>query len=75
MTNTLAYFRIGSTFEMRTVLYRIHLLIDNIKMPDSFFYIKQRLWGREQDSGETLRESVCICERQRNAENERWRQS
>jgi len=35
------------------------------------FYIKQRLQGREQDRGETERESV--CERQRIAGEERWR--
>ncbi len=31
------------------------------------------MWGREQDSGETERESV--RERQRIVEKERWRQS
>jgi hypothetical protein len=37
------------------------------------FYIKTRLWGREQDSEKTEREGV--SERQRIAEKERWRQS
>jgi hypothetical protein len=45
---------------MRTVLYRIHLLIDNMKTSVGVLYIKMRLWGRKQDSGKTEGERVCV---------------
>jgi hypothetical protein len=43
---------------MRTVLYGIHLLIDNSKVDTKGFYIKREERGREQGSGETQRARV-----------------
>ncbi len=48
---------------MRTVLYVIHLFNDNSSKHGHHIYIKQKEGEREQDSGDTERESVC----------ERWR--
>jgi hypothetical protein len=56
---TLATFRIDVTFEMRTVLYGIHLLIDDMKMSD-------RIFISNRDCGEEKR----IVERQRDRERE-----
>jgi hypothetical protein len=61
------YFCVGATFEMRTVLYGIHLLIDKLEMVDRFFLSKIESEEESQDSSETERESV--CERQSIAEN------
>jgi hypothetical protein len=44
-------------FEMRTVLSRIHLIIDTHHR--TAFYITWKQRGREQDSGVTHRENVC----------------
>jgi hypothetical protein len=57
---------------MRTVLYGIRLFIDNMKKSDSIFITKKDC-GEESRIAERQRESV--CERQRIAEKERWRQS
>ncbi len=46
---------------MRTVLYGIRLLIDNLKMEG--FYINNQKRGRKQDSRETERERVCVRDR------------
>jgi hypothetical protein len=43
---------------MRTVLCRIHLLIDKLEKVERVFVSNIKKWGREQDSGETERESV-----------------
>jgi len=52
---------------MRTVLYGIHLLIDNLKMVDRVFI--SNIESREESKiAERQRESV--CERQSTAENE-----
>jgi hypothetical protein len=56
-------FSIDVTFEMRTVQRRICLFNDDLKIVGQHFYIKQKQRGREQDSGETERESVCVRER------------
>jgi hypothetical protein len=45
---------------MRTVLSRIRLFIDNLKSLDDIFISNEDGGGREQDSGETERESVCV---------------
>jgi hypothetical protein len=52
---------------MRTVLYGIHILIDNMKTLNRVF-ISNRDCGEESRMAE--RESV--CERQHIAEKERW---
>ncbi len=41
-------FRVGATFEMRTVPYRIHLLIDNIIMHDKVYIQNQTEWGESK---------------------------
>jgi hypothetical protein len=65
-------FRIDVTFKMRTVLYGIRLLFDNMKMPDRVF-ISNRDLGEESRKVERPRKRV--RERQHIAEKERWRQS
>jgi hypothetical protein len=45
-------------FEMRTVLYRIHLFNDAGHKQGSYIYMKQKEGEREQNSGETEREGV-----------------
>jgi hypothetical protein len=65
-------FHIDVTFEMRTVLYGIHLFIDIIKASDRVF-ISNRDCGEKSRIAERLRERV--CERQHIAEKERWCQS
>ncbi len=47
---------------MRTFLSVICLLNDTHQIIRSQFYIKQKQRGREQDSGETERERVCVRE-------------
>jgi hypothetical protein len=71
ISNFYKYFCVGATFEMRTVLYGICLLIDKLEMVDRVFFIKHWKRGREQDSGETEREreGKRECERQSTAEN------
>ncbi len=54
---------------MRTVLYRIHLLIDNMIIRDRVFTRNQMEWGESKTGGDREREG----ERQSVAENERWR--
>jgi hypothetical protein len=49
--NTLAYneyFRVGATFEMRTTLCGIHLLIDNMIMNNRVYIRKQTVWGESK---------------------------
>jgi hypothetical protein len=43
---------------MRTVLRGIALLNDDLEIVRQHFYIKWKRRGREQDSGETERETV-----------------
>jgi hypothetical protein len=45
-------------FEKRAVLYRIRLFNDAGQKHGSNIYMKWKEGGREQDSGETERESV-----------------
>jgi hypothetical protein len=48
---------------MRTSEYgEICISIDKLEMVARVFYIKRKEGGREQDSGETERERVCVCE-------------
>jgi hypothetical protein len=65
-------FCIDVTFEMRTVLYGIRLLIDSMKMPDRVF-ISNQDYGEVSSIAERPRKRV--RERQHIAEKERWRQS
>ena len=59
---------IDVTFEMRTVLNRFHLFIDNLKLSDSIF-ISNGDGGEDSKIAERQRERV--CERQRIEEKER----
>jgi hypothetical protein len=52
------FFVLMLPFEMRTVLYRIHLFNDVRHKHVSTIYMKQKEGGREQYSGETKRERV-----------------
>ncbi len=61
----LALFRIDVTFEMRTVLYVIHLLNEDVHKHGRHFYMKWKEGKLEQDSGETH------TERERERERER----
>jgi hypothetical protein len=50
-SNTLAYneyFRVCATFEMRTTLCGIHLLIDNMIMNNRVYIRKQTVWGESK---------------------------
>ena len=51
--------RVDVTFEMRTVLYGIHLYNDNQHKHGSHIYMKWKEGEREQDRGETERERGC----------------
>ncbi len=62
------YFHIDVTFEMKTVIGRIHLFIDNLESLDNIF-ISDRDGGEESRIAERQRESV--CERQCVVEKER----
>jgi hypothetical protein len=53
-------FCIDVTFEMRTVLYRIHLFIDNIKMSDRIFISNGDCRKRAGQRRDRERESVCV---------------
>ena len=53
-------FRVGATFEMRTVLYGIHLLIYSMIMHDKVYIHNQTEWGESK-----------IAERQRKREGEK----
>ncbi len=64
-------FCVGATFEMRTVLYRIRLLIYNLIMNDKVYIQNQTEWG-ECKTAERHRKRE--GERQSVAENERWRE-
>jgi hypothetical protein len=54
-------FHIDVTFEMRTVLYNIHLFNDKVYKHGHHIYMKQKEGEREQDSRETEREGACVC--------------
>jgi hypothetical protein len=64
-----AEFRIGATYDMRTVLYEIRLFNDELVMQDRVFISKHFMRG-ESKTAEGQKERV--CERQCIAENERW---
>ena len=49
-------------FEIKTVLSRIHLFIDNLKLPDNI-YITNRDGGEESRIAERQRERECVCVR------------
>jgi len=70
------FFHIDVTFEMRTVLYRICLLIDVYQIVGQHF-ILNRNSGEESKIAERQRERVCVCVcvRQHMEEKERYRQS
>jgi hypothetical protein len=55
---------------MRTTLYAIHLLIDNMIMHDRVYKRKRTEWG---ESKIAERQKKREGERQSVAENERWR--
>jgi hypothetical protein len=59
---------------MGTVLYEIHLLIDNLNTSDKVF-ISNGGCGEESKIVERQRERERVCERQRIVEKERWCQS
>ncbi len=61
-------FRVGATFEMRTVQYRIHLLIDKLEIHDRIFISKQFVQG---ESKTAERQKERDCERRCIARNER----
>jgi hypothetical protein len=42
------FFHVGATFEMRTVLYRIRLLIAKVEMHDRVFISKQFMLGESK---------------------------
>ena len=53
-------FRVDVIFGMRTVLYGICLFNDNVTKHGHHFYMIRKEGGREQDSIETERDSVCV---------------
>ncbi len=57
-----ANFCAGATFEMKTVLYGIRLLIDNMMMHDKVYIWKQMAWG-ESKIAETEKERGREAER------------
>jgi len=59
--SSLKCFRVGATFEMRTVQYRIRLLIDKLKIHDRVFISKQFVRG---ESKTVERQKERDCERQ-----------
>ncbi len=63
-------FRVGATFEMRTALYGILLLIVRLKIHNWVFISRQFVQG-ESKTAERQKERE--CERQCVARNERWR--
>jgi hypothetical protein len=62
-------FCVGATFEMRTVLYGIGLLIDNMIMHDRVYIQTQTVWG---ESRIVERQRKREGERRSIAENEKW---
>ncbi len=57
-------FCVGATFEMRTVFYGIHLLIDNLEMVDRVFI--SNIGSREESKiaeRQRDRERVCVRDR------------
>jgi hypothetical protein len=56
-------FHIDVTFEMRTVLYGMHLFNDNVSKHGHHIYMNREEGGKEQDSRETERERESVCER------------
>ena len=61
-------FRVGATFEVRTVLYKICLFNDKMIMHDRVYIQNQKLRG---DNITAERQKESVCERQSIAENER----
>jgi hypothetical protein len=61
-------FRVGATFEIRTVLYRIRLLIDKLEMIDRVFISNFENRGVSKIA-QRERERESVFERQRTAEN------
>ncbi len=55
-------YHIVVTFEMRTVLYEIHLFNDTLYKHGDHIHMKRKEGEREQDSRETERDSVCVRE-------------
>jgi hypothetical protein len=45
--------------KQRCVSEQFTVINDKMEMVARFFYIKQKMRGREQDNGETERERVC----------------
>ncbi len=43
-----SHFHVGATFEMRTVLYGIHLLIDKVEIHDKVFTSKHLMQGKRK---------------------------
>jgi hypothetical protein len=55
------FFCIDVTFDMRTDLYRIHLLIDNLKTLDRVFISKRDCGEESGIRRDRQRERVCVC--------------
>ncbi len=54
-----SHFRVGATFEMRTVLYGIRLLIDKVEIHDKVFTSKHLMQGeRKTEERQKERERV-----------------
>jgi hypothetical protein len=66
--SSLKCFHVDATFEMRTVQYRICLLIDKLEIHDRVFISKQFVQG---ESKTAERQKERDCEKQRVARNER----
>ncbi len=60
--NSALYFCLGATFEMRTVLYRICLLIDKVKTYDRVF-ISNNFCGEGSKTAERQKEKEKVCVR------------
>ncbi len=55
------FFRIDVTLDMRTDLYGIRLLIDNLKTLDRVFISKQDCGEESRIRRDRQRERVCVC--------------
>ncbi len=60
--SSVVFFRIDVTLDIRTDLYGIRLLIDNLKTLDRVF-ISKRDCGEESRIAERQREGECVCVR------------